>query len=206
MSKHALVVSVEDFENKPKIEWNTFMMSRDICETDERYLQIIPYVTVVNEKGDYLVYERGSSGQEERLRKKLSIGLGGHIDNPVTATLDELIALEAAREIEEEVGVSVDVAVIKEALRYAYFIRLQGSSVDRVHLGVSIKITMDSSQTFNLEEGVILNPMWMPAAEVSLYLSLKAMIKPEALSWEFEPWSEYVLHKELLDLVKKTAS
>lgn len=107
MSKSALVIAKTDLD-LPIEQWKPFMMSRDICETDENYLQLIPYIAVVNERGEYFSYERGSAGNEARLHAKRSIGLGGHIDHPVTTTIEDLIATEAARELEEEVGLIIE--------------------------------------------------------------------------------------------------
>lgn len=195
MSKSALVIPVSDFA-KPADQWKSFMMPRDLCETDERYLQIIPYVSIVNENGEYFSYERGGAGNEARLHAKRSIGLGGHIDNPVTTTLDELIAVEAARELEEEVGLVVDKETILEALQDAIIIRETTSPVDRVHLGVAFEIYAHSSELKKLEEGVIVNPLWLSPRMVYLHWMLKDLLKEDTLKWEFEVWSNvYLKHR-----------
>ena len=195
MSKSALVIPVSDLE-KPVDHWKSFMMPRNLCENDERYLQIIPYVSIVNESGEYFSYERGSAGQEARLHAKRSIGLGGHIDNPVTTTLDELIAVEAARELEEEVGLVVDKETILQALQNAIIIRETASPVDRVHLGIAFEIYAHSSELKKLEEGVIVNPLWLSPRMVYLHWMLKDLLKEDALKWEFEVWSNvYLKHR-----------
>lgn len=196
MSKSALVIPVSDFD-KPVDQWKPFMMPRELCETDERYLQIIPYVSVINENGEYFSYERGSAGTESRLHAKRSIGLGGHIDNPVTTTLDELISIEAARELEEEVGLIVDKETILQALQDAIIIRETTNPEDRVHLGVAFEIYAHSSELKKLEEGVIINPLWLSPRMIYLHWMLKDLLKEDALKWEFEVWSNVHLKHRL---------
>lgn len=197
MSKSALVISLSDYETGDPSNWKPFMMPRDLCETDERYLQIIPYVHIVNEHGEYFSYERGSAGNEARLHAKRSIGLGGHIDNPVTATLDDLIAVEAARELEEEVGLVVDKQTLLDALNHAIIIRQTSTAVDRVHLGIAFGINVHSSELKKLEEGVIVNPLWLSARMVYMHWMLKDLVKADTLKWEFEIWSQVVLQEML---------
>lgn len=196
MSKSALVISLSDYESGDPSTWKPFMMPRDLCETDARYLQIIPYVAVINENGEYFSYERGSAGNEARLRGR-SIGLGGHIDNPVTTTLDDLIAVEAARELEEEAGLVVEKEVILEALKEAIIIRETANAVDRVHLGIAFEIYAHSSQLKKLEEGVIINPLWLSPRMVYMHWMLTDLVKADILKWEFEVWSETYLKYRL---------
>lgn len=193
MSKSALVITVEEFDTLPADEWEPVMMPRIQCETDEDYLQIIPYVSLVNENGEYFSYERGVAGGESRLYAKRSIGLGGHIDNPVTTTLDDLIVEETARELLEEVGLVADKQKIARALQDAYVIRETATEVDRVHLGIAFTISVHSSELTKLEEGVIINPMWLSPRMVYMHWMLKDMVKTEMLKWEFELWSEEYL-------------
>lgn len=199
MSKSALVISLSDYETGGPSTWKPFMMPRDLCETDERYLQIIPYVSIINENGEYFSYERGSAGQEARLHAKRSIGLGGHIDNPVTTTLDDLIAVEAARELEEEVGLTVDKETILEALKGAILIRETANPVDRVHLGIALEVYAHSSELKKLEEGVIINPLWLSPRMVYMHWMLTDLVKSDMLKWEFEVWSETYLKYRLIE-------
>jgi len=61
------------------LEYGEFR-ERDEVETDFSYKQLIPYVIFSN--GDNIfVYQRSSTSDESRLRKKYSIGIGGHIDD-----------------------------------------------------------------------------------------------------------------------------
>ena len=196
-SKSALVISLSDYETGDPSNWKPFMMPRELCETDERYLQIIPYVHLVNEHGEYFSYERGGAGNEARLHAKRSIGLGGHIDNPVTTTLDELIAVEAARELEEEVGLVVNTQKMLDALKHAIIIRETSTAVDRVHLGIAFGVSVHSSELKKLEQGVIINPLWLSPRMIYMHWMLKDLVKSDMLKWEFEIWSQIVLQVAL---------
>lgn len=58
---------------------------RGWCETDTRYIQLLPYVVFYKKVGNryrIFVYQRGKGVGEERLAGGCSIGLGGHI-NPL---------------------------------------------------------------------------------------------------------------------------
>ena len=59
---------------------NHFFMDREEAEADPTHKQLIPYLVV--RSGDrVLCYTRGKSGGESRLHAKMSIGIGGHIND-----------------------------------------------------------------------------------------------------------------------------
>ena len=65
---------------------HAFFARRDQVEEDSSLKQIIPY-TVVRHDGRIFLVGRTRRGSEMRLREKLSVGLGGHI-NPVDNQAD----------------------------------------------------------------------------------------------------------------------
>lgn len=200
VSKLALVIPAED-KDKPLDQCRTLMMSRDICETDENFLQIIPYIVLVNEKGEYFSYERGSSGQEARLHAKRSIGLGGHIDNPVTTDIFDLIVQEAARELEEEVGLTVSYERLGSALlSTSTTLWDETSEVNRVHLGIAFELQVETWELTKLEDGVVINPLWLSGQDIVLRQSLKKLLSPESFGWEFETWSQMYLDEGYEDV------
>lgn len=128
-------------------------------ETDESKLQILPYLNVINHRGEVFCYYRGGKGEEGRLHGALSIGLGGHIDSlPSVNTMPvSHFKAEAARELEEELGVKVDL----RDFEFAYFLIDRSNPVGRVHLGLRCVINLpDDSWTFKAEEGVIEKGFW----------------------------------------------
>lgn len=65
---------------------NLSFLRRGWCETDTRFLQLLPYITFYKKsaEGDIslFVYQRGQGVGEERLAKNCSVGAGGHV-NPI---------------------------------------------------------------------------------------------------------------------------
>jgi len=110
---------------------------RAVLEKDENYLQIIPYNVLVRDN-KVVRYKRTSSGGENRLHDKYSIGIGGHIDlsdaqedDEGRFSFEETIRGAAIREIEEEFsGVK---ATLK---RWCGLLFDDSNEVGRVHLGV----------------------------------------------------------------------
>jgi predicted NUDIX family phosphoesterase len=101
------------------IAGHAFFARRDQVEDDPSLKQIIPY-TVVRHDAHIFLVGRTRRGSEARLREKLSIGLGGHI-NPVDNQPDLFpgqaagTAIEAGRPNEDEsAGTLVDAAMARE--------------------------------------------------------------------------------------------
>ncbi|PIZ35880.1 MAG: hypothetical protein COY38_01505, partial [Candidatus Aenigmarchaeota archaeon CG_4_10_14_0_8_um_filter_37_24] len=84
-----------DFENIVK-EHSRFILRKTTsskqpltAEQDESMKQIIPYIAFKhNDK--YFVYKRLPQSEEERLREKYSLGIGGHI-NPIDVNSENIL-------------------------------------------------------------------------------------------------------------------
>jgi predicted NUDIX family phosphoesterase len=144
------------------------LVDREICETDTKFLQLIPYVTVLS--GDKVfVYRRDSGSNETRLIDKHSIGLGGHIDTlPSKCSIFEHIVAEAARELEEEVNLNPDVTtpLLAEALTNAKLVYSSSTPVSQVHLGISIIIDVGDAVVTSNELDTISDTRWLPITEL----------------------------------------
>lgn len=102
------------------------------AETDEDYLQLIPYVVLRNRAGQAWHYRR--VGGDPRLVERLSCGLGGHVE-PADARGDLVATAVAAarRELREELG---DAAAESLCLGPpAAWIHERLTAVGRVHVG-----------------------------------------------------------------------
>jgi predicted NUDIX family phosphoesterase len=99
------------------------------AEQDESMKQIIPYV-VFKYNDNYFVYKRLPRSEEERLREKYSMGIGGHI-NPVDDNSGDILQEGMKREFEEEVDYPYSYKS-----RIIGFINDDEDSVGRVHFGV----------------------------------------------------------------------
>lgn len=176
------------------IKLPTKLVSRRVCETDLNTIQIIPYITLRDAKtSDIFIYTRGEAGDEKRLHGTCSIGLGGHVDtdldykaHPGKYALLSHLASEAVRELKEEVGLEDETlfAQIYDALIMGNFIVLYNNtdSVGRVHVGVSITLSVDKEQLTHTEHDIITKGAWMSNSEISTQ-SINGMI-------ELERWSE----------------
>jgi len=162
--KKALCIKVKDQGLNIK-DYKPFLLSRSICEENTDFLQIIPYVTLINrEDGCVFRYTRGSGGQENRLHSKTSIGIGGHMECEPTSDIISMITEEAVREIEEEVGFKASFPEIEMKLSRGMYHTLYtntGNLVDKVHLGISFSVFCNKAEMTKLEEGVIIEPTWL---------------------------------------------
>ena len=82
---------------------HAYFAPRARVEDDPGLKQIIPYVVLRHQDRIFLV-RRTRAGSEERLREKLSVGLGGHINPEDVADADPVDA-GMRRELTEEVEV-----------------------------------------------------------------------------------------------------
>ncbi len=174
----------EDFFKKP-----SFLVDRDKCETNESLLQLIPYIVVYNSRGEIFTYERGSSGGEDRLHSKLSIGIGGHVEDLAASdTLWSLLPalLEGARrELKEELGVDG----VPSHFMAAIYTGSTGNAVDKVHLGLLSHVTL-MTDAESAEPDIVKDGRFLKLADLML---------PENFD-RHEVWSQLVvrrLHEQL---------
>lgn len=135
-----------------------FIGRRHELETDERFGQVLPYIVLWRRTPSgpqVFVYQRGKGVGESRLKGKMSVGVGGHVDLGDIAHNDNVIdvvmtlARATNRELSEEIEFHLfsgdDPAVSWEKyreLRKAAFPRFvgiindQSDAVGRVHYGV----------------------------------------------------------------------
>jgi predicted NUDIX family phosphoesterase len=173
------------------------LRDRSDCETDETFLQFIPYITLISADKKVLTYRRGAAGDENRLHNLYSIGIGGHVEDTVSddATLLDVLSTCAIREIAEETGLDIVSLLENESIsdrleNNAAVIYDPINAVGKVHLGLSIilELNYDSVELFNLmqaELGVIEAISW-----TELYQGLD-------IDMTFEPWSLAVVRKLL---------
>lgn len=83
---------------------HAYFAPRARVEDDPSLKQIIPYVVLRHHDRIFLVH-RTRGGSEERLREKLSVGLGGHINPEDVADAADPVDAGMRRELTEEVDV-----------------------------------------------------------------------------------------------------
>lgn len=161
------------FETLDKYE----VKRRRDMEEDPAYKQLISYCLLENEKGETLVYERLSGGGEDRLHGQSSIGVGGHMNDVMDAqTINEVLRVNAQRELEEEVGLSTSKT---QNMEYIGFINDDTNEVGEVHLGIVFKIRVDS-ENVEAKETDTLKIKWVNQGRIEDYD-------------DFETWSALIL-------------
>lgn len=161
------------FDNLDKYE----VKRRGDMEEDPTYKQLISYCLLENEKGEILVYERLSGGGESRLHGQSSIGVGGHMNDVMDAqSINEVLRVNAQRELEEEVGLNSSKT---QNMEYIGFINDDTNEVGEVHLGVVFKIRVDSNSV-EAKETDTLKIKWMNQGKIENYD-------------DFETWSALIL-------------
>lgn len=150
---------------------------RGDMEEDPTYKQLISYCILENEHDEILVYERLSGGGESRLHGQSSIGVGGHMNDVLgSESINEVLRINAQRELEEEVGLPDHKS---QNLAYIGFINDDTNEVGEVHLGVVFKIKV-SSIDVEAKETDTLRIKWVDQSKIDNYD-------------EFETWSSLIL-------------
>ncbi|MFB2002551.1 NUDIX domain-containing protein [Staphylococcus aureus] len=150
---------------------------RGDMEEDPEFKQLISYCLLENQSGEILVYERLSGGGEERLHGQSSIGVGGHMNDVLGAdSINEVLRVNAQRELEEEVGLS---AKDSQNMEYLGFINDDNNEVGKVHMGVVFKITVSSNDVESKETDT-LRIKWIEKGKIESYD-------------DFETWSALIL-------------
>ncbi|MGK9043505.1 NUDIX domain-containing protein [Mammaliicoccus vitulinus] len=137
---------------------------RGDMEEDPSYKQLISYCILENENDEVLVYERLTGGGEGRLHGLSSIGVGGHMnDVPDATNVEEVIRENAARELEEEVGLNKQDV---ENMELIGFINDDQNEVGKVHIGVVFKLKVDKESVEAIETDT-LKINWVNQSELS---------------------------------------
>lgn len=141
---------------------NNLFLPRPSAEEDPSHKQIIPYL-VLRHGDRVLCYTRGKSGGEARLHAKMSVGIGGHMnDGDTHAThFDRAAYLRAVeRELHEELEIPGPYRQRAVAL-----INDDSNEVGRVHLGVVHLVEVDSTD-IRPREDAIRDLAFLTAAEL----------------------------------------
>lgn len=162
---------------------NFIILNREDAETDESYLQIIPYIIVRDEHYQIFHYRRGSGGGEERLKKKLSIGIGGHIEKEDFIRFSPVQAYRTAfqRELQEEIGVE-DV----QRIDINGIVLDRETPVGRVHIGI-VQTVWVNRESVQVAEEDIEHVGWATVPQL------------ESRYDEFEDWSQHLIRQMYTD-------
>ncbi len=201
------IISKYPMHGDSLLELHFKLQGRDTCETDLRVLQLLPYITLIDEDTDKVfIYKRGGSGNEERLVGLHSIGLGGHIEEAPSnfSNIDDIILMNILRELNEEVGLEMTANLMgrvrdmlakdKYTIMYA-----PEDNVGHYHLCMWLIIRVSKDDFGNHEENIITEGNWLTIEKLDSISTLSSGLL------ELEGWSKHCLNmlKELKELEKE---
>ncbi|RPK20024.1 hypothetical protein [Paenibacillus xylanexedens] len=158
-------------------------MRRGDAEVDVDFKQPIPYAVI--RRGDKIfVYKRLAGGGETRLHDKLSIGVGGHMNDmpeEEKALIEDfsfytLLTDNLERELSEE----LEIGPGARETEIIGLINDDSQEVSKVHIGVLVVIDIEEDVTVEVNEPEQLEGFW---------LSITDLMKPEVHS-KLESWSQ----------------
>jgi predicted NUDIX family phosphoesterase len=156
---------------------SNLFLPRPAAEEDPTHKQLIPYLVV--RSGDrVLCYTRGKSGGESRLHAKMSIGIGGHI-NDGDAHAEHFDEAAYRRAIERELHEELEIPGSYRQRPIA-LLNDDSNEVGRVHLGIVHLVEVDSTDV-RPREDAIHDPEFLTVAEL------------EARRDRLETWSQICL-------------
>ena len=141
---------------------HNLFLPRPAAEEDPGYKQLIPYL-IIRHGDRILAYSRGNSGGEARLHAKMSIGIGGHINDGDTHArhFDQAAYRRAVeRELHEELEIAGPWRQRPVAL-----LNDDSNDVGRVHLGVVHLVDVESPEV-RAREDAIAEPEFLDATEL----------------------------------------
>ena len=130
-----------------------FYMLRCDAEHNPTVRQIIPYIYLVNNKGEYFVTKRlPSTDSEERLHNSWSLGIGGHVDMSDDSEdgIYKTLINGAIREIGEEV--TIITGDEKLLLSFDGVINDCESEVSKDHIGYVFQMTFEEDTVVDVNE------------------------------------------------------
>lgn len=113
---------------------------KDRVEWASEVPQVIPYIVVMNNKGDIFSYSRHKDSSEQRLAGSRSIGFGGHVDMTDVSQLGA-INTAACRELHEELELDPHNYVLDV---HPNILIDNTNDVGRVHVGIVMVATIQS--------------------------------------------------------------
>jgi predicted NUDIX family phosphoesterase len=150
-----------------------FLMDRGAAEIDPNYKQIIPYCIFFC--GDKVLnYTRGKSGNESRLHSKISVGVGGHINDDGFGFYDESVN----RELQEELDLNQEDIIGHQMIG---ILNDNTALVSQVHLGV-VHLIQLTSENVTAKEDCLAN---------LTFTNIKELNGP--LYDRLEGWSQFIV-------------
>lgn len=160
-----------------------FFVERDYAERTPTLKQVIPY-TVVTRGDEVLLLRRLGGSGESRLRDKLSIGVGGHINPEDVETREsvrsgvaegDVVRAGSERELEEEIELTGE-----HRIHAVGILNDDSNPVGAVHVGWVQVLELEPGGDARIREREVLEGSFVPRSELTSLLDQDA---------NFETWS-----------------
>lgn len=156
------------------------VMRRGDAENNPAYKQPIPYA-VIRKGDDFFTYKRLGGGGEERLHGKMSLGVGGHMNQvPEAKDFASVLAENLQRELNEELVIK---GGDEMTIRTVGLINDDANDVGKVHIGVLAMIDLPLSAQVEVREKDKLEGKW---------LKIDALSEDEVYQ-RLESWSAFAV-------------
>ncbi len=157
-------------------------IDRDHAETDEDFLQVIPY-TVLFLGREVFCYRRTKAGAEGRLHDRWSLGVGGHI-NPTDGDAGvEAFTAGYWRELCEEVSIDLPPADLLSLSQPVGLIYDDSEPLGRVHFGIVFVQNLPRGARLTFKDPALADGEFRHQSEL------------RHLGVEFENWSKLLIGK-----------
>jgi len=173
------------YQGQGPLVLETTLEDRATCESDDSLLQLLPYIQLIDrETRKVFGYFRAAGGGETKLFGKMSIGVGGHVEDvPVSKDLLVKVLTEhAVREVVEEVDYkdpqSIRAQIEAQLEAGVPMVYQPEDKVGKFHLGLMLSVMVDKILIGQLEHNVIERGQWFDLPRPTL-----------AEGDFFEPWS-----------------
>ncbi|GGE75625.1 NUDIX domain-containing protein [Priestia taiwanensis] len=152
------------------------VMRRGDAEENPLYKQPIPYA-VMRKGEEVFMYRRLAGGGETRLHDKLSIGVGGHMNDISDAdTFQDVLMENLRRELEEELMIEAS----SQDINFIGLINDDANEVGRVHIGLLVIIELPEDAVVEVREKDQLEGKWVTVNE---------LVNPDVYE-KLESWSQ----------------
>lgn len=187
-ASHLYPENIGDFLKLP-----TALLIRPECETNEDFLQVLPYVIMRVKSKDgvasnkFFAYKRPDKGTEKRLHDMYSVGFGGHIEEQPSKdkSFADVIIDCAIRELDEEVKTPLTREQLINSFSTAIVFHDTSNKVGKVHLCLALFVDVDEDQVGEPDPTEVIN------FQVTNQVALEASRDMGKLN--LEPWTNILL-------------
>jgi predicted NUDIX family phosphoesterase len=140
---------------------NYSVLRRGDAEENPEFKQPIPYC-VLKRGNEVFVYERLQGGGEVRLHNKLSMGVGGHMNQFEVKDFYEQLSVNLERELEEELHIDGE----RLSLETIGLINDDEDEVGKVHIGLLVIAELKEDANVTVRETDQLKGSWFKVEEL----------------------------------------